>query len=109
MEREPLTAVLIDRYCSQTLKTQEDGPAIHAVMSEGSVSNYFDMNTGGNVWLSCAVFFDRDGYIYAQTSIDGVDVYQLPENVNPLNAQDCENFIWDLHGENSRYLIASSF
>jgi hypothetical protein len=84
---EDAAELLIGRY--RGIDDEDvDGAAVHAVMAEGALEEYFDANTGGWVWISHSVHEGPHGHrLYVSASCDSVGVYLVPAGFDAAEEQ----------------------
>lgn len=94
------------RYMDETPGI-EDGPQIHAIMARGALSEEFDENTGGWVWLSYSVHVEPVSgvRVFVIAGCDTCAALVLPD-ADDLSPVECAEMVWDMHGEEESALLS---
>lgn len=101
--QDTLALQLVDRYRGiADNDTAIAGELLHAQMAQGAISDYFDPNTGGGIWLSHSIHQGESGNVLVTAGLDSVYVYRALTD----QAQSCADAVYALCGEDDAILLA---
>ena len=100
---EALAQQLVARYREiADCEADVPGEQLHAHMAKGALSEYFDPNTGGWIWLSHSVHQAEGGNVLVTAGLDSVGVFRAPSD----DAQACADAVYALCGEDAQIRLA---